>query len=87
MRAESLSEAEKMQAVPGIVFIDGPYGRCARIQGTNLDVWEFVRDYRICGNDRTSFNQTFADLTQDQLNAALKYYFAFPEEIEAILDR
>ena len=76
-----------MRRIPGIVFVDCRFGRCAHIEGSNLDVWEFVQDYRICGNDRTSFNQTFADLSQDQLNAALKYYFAFPSEIDDILDR
>ena len=76
-----------MRLVPGIVFVDGPNGRQAHIEDSKLDVWEFIREYLICGNDRTSFNQTFADLSQEQLNAALKYYFAFPEEIDEILDQ
>jgi uncharacterized protein (DUF433 family) len=87
VEVEAISEEEKMRRIPGIEFVDSPYGRCARIAGSSLDVWAFVKEYRVCGNDRTSFNQTFGALTQDQLNAALKYYFAFQEEIEEILDR
>jgi uncharacterized protein (DUF433 family) len=82
MAAMIRSEAEKMRRVPGIFFADSPTGRHARIAGTGLDVWKFIQAYRICGNDRTQFGETFDALTPEQLNAAFTYYELFPEEID-----
>jgi uncharacterized protein (DUF433 family) len=85
MRAKQLSEAEKMRRVPGIVFADGPCGRRARIAGTGLDVFEIIEGYQSVGKDLKRLRIAYHWLTPDQLQAALDYYAAFPEEIDARL--
>jgi len=82
MTSEALSAAEKLLRPPGIGFDEGPQGRTALIAGTDLAVWELIHEYRVCGNDRTQFYETFDWLTPDQFNAAFSYYQAFPEEID-----
>ena len=86
MATETISEAEKMRRVPGISFVDGPHGRRAHIDGTNLDVLDVIRMYRRCGEDRTRFYEAFESFSEETLSAAFHYYRAFPEEIDALLD-
>ncbi len=80
-----LTEADKMKRVPGIIFADGPAGRRARIAGTGLDVFEIIKAHQIMGNKRSRLDTAFHWLTCEQLDAALAYYAAFPEEIDARL--
>jgi uncharacterized protein (DUF433 family) len=87
MPAESVSEAKKMKRVPGIIFADGPLGRRARIAGTGIDVFEMIKAWRSCDEDRDAIVDAFDWLTPDQLEAAFAYYAAFPEEIDARLAR
>lgn len=75
-----------MRRVPGITFVDGWAGRRARLAGTDLDVAEIIRMYRICGEDRTQFYETFESLPPEVVIAAFLYYREFPEEIDALLD-
>jgi len=82
MTSDALSEAEKLLRPPGIIFVNAPAGRIARIAGTDLAVWELIHEYRTCGNDRTQFYETFDWLTPAQFNAAFAYYQAFPNEID-----
>src|SRR5690349_4071674 len=42
MANELLTEALKMRRCPGILFVEGPSGRRARIAGTGVEVWEVV---------------------------------------------
>jgi uncharacterized protein (DUF433 family) len=87
MPAEPLSETEKMQRVPGIVFADGPAGRRAHIAGSGLDVFEVINIWRSCGEDRAATVEALGSLTPEQLQAAFDYYAAFPEEIDERLAR
>jgi uncharacterized protein (DUF433 family) len=82
MSGDALSEAERLLRPPGITFLEGPEGRMAIIAGTELAVWELMNEYRVCGNDRTQFYETFDWLRPEQFNAAFAYYQAFPEEID-----
>lgn len=75
-------EAEKLRRVPGIVFADGPAGRRARIFGTGLEVFEVIEDYLDIGRDRAALDEIYDWLTPAQLDAALAYYTAYPEEID-----
>ena len=86
LAGKALSEVEKMRRVPGVVFADGPVGRRPRIAGTGLDVFEIIKEYRICERDRGCLAEAFHWLTPDQLQAALSYYETFPEEIDARLE-
>ncbi len=83
MTTKSLSEAEKMQMVPGIVFADEVLGRVPRIAGTGLQVFEIVKVYNAAGGSFRNLRRAFHWLTPEQLRAALAYYAAFPEEVDA----
>jgi uncharacterized protein (DUF433 family) len=85
MATKQLSEAEKMRLVPGIIFADGPCGRRARIAGTGLDVFEIIKELQIVNGDREQLARGFHWLSPEQIQAALDYYAAFPEEIDARL--
>lgn len=79
------SEAEKMQRVPGIVFVDSLSNRVAQVAGTGLEVWEVILNYRAAGEDWNQLKQGFHWLSNEQLHAALAYYAAYPEEINILL--
>ena len=79
---EMLSEAIKMRRIPGIVFVDGPNGRVARVAGTGLDVFELVGAFRNMDEDRERLRAAYHWLSEQQLRAALAYAAAYPEEIE-----
>lgn len=85
MTAEALTEAEKMERVPGIIFADGPAGRRARVAGTGLEVFEIINVYYAADEDLERLMRTFHWLKAEQILAALDYYRAFPEEIHNIL--
>jgi uncharacterized protein (DUF433 family) len=77
---ELLDEGLRMWLCPGIYFADEPSGRTAKVGGTGLGVWEVLRDF--CGdNDVEALRQTFPDLSQAQLTAALLYYRRYPDEV------
>jgi uncharacterized protein (DUF433 family) len=82
MTTKPLSEAERMKKVPGIIFIDGPAGRRAHIEGTGLEVFEIIDALRSCHGDRAALSEALETLEPKQLQAALDYYDAFPEEID-----
>jgi len=79
---EMLSEAVKMQRVPGIVFADGASGRRARVAGTGIEVFEVIRAYRSVNEDWANPRESYHWLSEGQLRAALAYARAFPGEIE-----
>ena len=83
MATEMLSEAEKMRLVPGIYFGTEPAGRYAKITGTGIDVWQIIDAYKREQCDRSALAEAFHWLSEDQLDAALRYYALFPEEIDA----
>ncbi len=85
MTTETLTEEEKMERVPGIVFVDGPTGRRARIAGTGLEVFEVIGPFWASGENLEDLLEGFHWLTGAQILAALRYAREFPEEIEAIL--
>jgi uncharacterized protein (DUF433 family) len=83
MTTETLSEEEKTRRVPGIIFVDGAFGRVARVAGTGFDVWEVIDIYRAFGGEKAAILDGYPWVTPKMLNAALAYYDAFPEEIDA----
>src|SRR6266536_2471098 len=82
MIAKALSEAEKMRRVPGVSFMDGPAGRRAHVDGTGLDVWEIVRDFIASGYSEAAALRGLDWITLAHLHTALRYYAAFPDEID-----
>ncbi|MHB8575887.1 MAG: DUF433 domain-containing protein [Dehalococcoidia bacterium] len=78
---KALSEAEKLRRVPGVVYVDGAVGRRARVIGA-LDVFEIIKQYREVGYSRERLTAEFDWLTAQQLDTAVAFYEAFPEEID-----
>ena len=75
-----------MDEHPGIGFVDGPTGRRAVLLGTGLDVWEVVA---VVAENRGSVSAAAAylDLSVATVRAAIRYYAAYPGEIDEILER
>jgi|SRR5579871_5459476 len=86
MATETLSEAERMRRVPGIIFVDGATGRRARVVGSGIEVFEVAWVYR--ARQRWDGTREWFDgiLTDEQLAAARAYYETFPDEIDPIVD-
>lgn len=84
---EMLAEAARMRRISGIAFADGPDGRVVRVAGTGLEVWEIVGTYQALGEDRARLQQSYHWLSEQQLQAALAYAEAYPDEIAARLAR
>ncbi len=82
MTTELEQEAEKMRRVPGIVFAEGSFGRVPRIDGTGIEVFEVIGVYQGLDQDRRRLRKAFDFLTESQLEAALRYYEHFPEEVD-----
>ncbi len=86
MVARSLSEAEKMRQMPGIVYVDGPAGRRAHVDGTGLDVFEIIKTYCNLGRDAAALDAVYDWLAPEQVQAALSFYDRFPAEVDQRLE-
>jgi uncharacterized protein (DUF433 family) len=82
---EMLEEAVRTRRIPGIVFADEFRGRVPTVAGTGLEPWEILRSYREADNDWERLKETYHWLSDLQLRAAIAYFQAYPEEIEARL--
>jgi len=81
---ELIEEGLRIRRHPLIAFRDGPAGRRAALV-SGPDVWEVVSG--VVGGDVTPSERVVRavqlfGLTAEQVDAALNYYAAFPEEIE-----
>lgn len=79
-------EAIKMREHPDIYFMDGPAGRRARVCD-GLDVWEIIQPYYLHGKDWDDLRDTYYWLPESVLRVAMKYYEAYPDEIEGWIIR
>jgi uncharacterized protein (DUF433 family) len=81
-----LEEGLRMDEHPGIGFADGPAGRRAVLVGTGLDVWEVVATVK---QSRGSVAAAAKYLARPlaQVRAAVRYYAAFPTEVDELLAR
>ncbi len=75
-------EAVKMREFPEIIFTDGPTGRRATFRD-GLDVWEVIEPYLVGGKDWLILRQSYPEVEEGKLRAAVRYYESYPEEIEA----
>ena len=82
-----LEEALKMRRCPGILFADGPTGRRARIAGTGIEVWEIAAAYRSVGKSLKRLKKAYSWLLPHQIEAALRYYDTYRDEIDALILR
>ena len=79
-------EALKMREFPGVYFTEGPTGRRARLHG-GPDVWEVIEPY--LHNDRNwqLLRECYPRVPEQALLVALRYYDAYPDEIDARIAR
>jgi len=82
---ELLDEAVKTHRCPGIVFTEGVRGRRARVAGTGIEVWEIIAVYQSVGKNLNRLKRAYHWLATPQLQAALGYYKAYPEEIDRLI--
>ena len=80
---EMLDEAVRTRRVRGIVFADEFERREAKVGGTGLGVWEIIETYQDVGADWERFKSYYTWLNDFQLRAALAYWRAYPDEIDA----
>lgn len=81
-----VEEGLRMDEHPGIGFADGPAGRRAVVLGTGLDVWEVVATVRQPGSSVNGAAR-YLELPVSAIRAAVRYYAAFPGEIDDVLKR
>jgi hypothetical protein len=84
-----VDEGIRMDEHPGIEFRDGPAGRRAALQ-RGPDVWEVVmilRDYERHEGDAIATFAEHLNLAVSQVEAGVRYYAAFPEEIDDRINR
>ena len=81
-----IEEWTRIQEHPGIRFVDGPAGRRAALVN-GPDVWEAIGIAKAFDFDRDRIAEAYAWLVGDRLDAAVLYYEAFGQEIEAALER
>lgn len=82
-----------MDAHPGVLFRDGVAGRRAVLAG-GPDVWEVVHAVKsartaapdVDANDVLAIVSDETDLTAQQIDVAISYYLAYPDEVDAALD-
>src|SRR3954467_11559429 len=79
--AEMVTEAIKLRRVPTIHFEDGATGRRACVPGTGIPIWEVIEYYEHVDRDFESLQRGFDWIKKHQLEAAIAYYEAFPEDI------
>jgi hypothetical protein len=84
-----VDEGIRMDEHPGITFRDGPTGRRAALAG-GPDVWEVMQTIK-SGKPRGDAAVTAAAdllaLTEPQVRIAVRYYAAYPDEIDQRIRR
>ncbi len=73
-----------MDEFRGIVFRDGPTGRRAALTG-GPDIWELMATLKsgnTSGEEAITATAELLNLTDSQVRTAVRYYGAFPDEID-----
>jgi len=79
-----VDEGTRMDEHPGIVFRGGPTGRRAALAG-GPDLWEVLttlKSGKARGEKAISATADLLSLTDSQVRTAVRYYGAFPEEVD-----
>lgn len=79
-----VDEGTRMDEHPGIVFRSGPAGRRAALAG-GPDLWEVLttlKSGKARGEEAISATADLLSLTDSQVRTAVRYYGAFPEEVD-----
>lgn len=78
-----------MDEHPGITFRDGPTGRRAALAG-GPDVWEImqtIKGGKARGDAAVTAAADLLGLTEAQVRVAVRYYAAYPDEIDQRIRR
>jgi hypothetical protein len=84
-----VDEGTRMDEHPGIVFRGGPTGRRASLAG-GPDIWEVVASLKGAeerGEKAVAAIAALLGLTESQVRIALRYYGAYPQEIDERIER
>lgn len=84
-----VDEGTRMDEHPGIVFRGGPTGRRAAL-AAGPDVWEAIATLKsgeAKGERAISATAKLLNLTELQIRTAVRYYGAYPEEIDERIRR
>jgi hypothetical protein len=84
-----VDEGTRMDEHPGIVFRGGPTGRRAALAG-GPDLWEVLttlKSGKARGEKAISATADLLSLTDSQVRTAVRYYGAFPEEVDERIAR
>lgn len=79
-----VDEGTRMDEHPGIIFRGGPTGRRAALAG-GPDLWEVLttlKSGKARGEGAISATADLLSLTDSQVRTAVRYYGAFPEEVD-----
>jgi hypothetical protein len=79
-----LEEALRLVEHPGIVFRDGPAGRRPGLAASGLDVWEVVETVSDNAGSVPDAAE-YLGLAQHLVATAMRYYAAYPGEIDACI--
>jgi len=83
-----VDEGLRMAEHPGIVFKDGPAGRRAAL-ALGPDAWEvvsFAKEIDSRGERAVAATAEALNLAPARVEAVLRYYAAYPDEIDAEID-
>jgi uncharacterized protein (DUF433 family) len=80
-----LERALRSERFPGVVFVEGPYVRRARLADAGLDVWELVALLNQ-GRSPAALLRRFPRLSARSLRTAQAYARAYPHEIRLLLE-
>lgn len=80
-----LEEGLRMDEHPGVVFVDGPFGRRAALASRRgLDLWQVVKTLRDNGGELTATAEVLA-LAPAEVRVALGYYVDHEEEVDELI--
>jgi uncharacterized protein (DUF433 family) len=86
LAARYIEEGLRMDEHPLIVFVTRPSGRRPMLAGTRLDVADVVETVKDSGNSPEAAAE-YLDLPVWKVRAAIGYYGAFRDEVEAWLEQ
>jgi hypothetical protein len=84
-----VDEGTRMDDHPGIVFRGGPAGRRAAL-AAGPDIWELIATLKsgeARGEEAIVGTAQLLDLTESQVRTAVRYYGAYPDEIDERIAR
>jgi hypothetical protein len=84
-----IEEGLRMEAHPGIVFKPGPTGRRPSL-AAGPDVWQIIREFKQLDgpeDDIVKLLSEIATVSPYEVRTVLDYYRAYPDEIDAWIQR